>query len=500
MKTMSVAEVAAATGAVMSTAGAGKTAGAGSAAGADQWVTSAEFDTRKVQPGALFVALVGERVDGHDLIEIAAAAGAVAALVSDPAAASTSSIPVLTVTGGNDGVLAALAALATASVRGLPDLTVIGVTGSAGKTSTKDLIAALASAAGKTVYPPESFNNELGHPYTVLRADETTKFLVLELSARGPGHIAMLARVAPLRIGAVLNVGTAHVGEFGSVEGTAIAKGELVESLSEDGVAILNVDDFRVAAMADRTVARVLTFGTSEDAEVRAVDVQLDEMARPQFMLLTPQGSAEVSLAVSGVHQVSNALAAAAVGLEIGLSTTVIAEVLGRTGPASKWRMEITHRADGVTIVNDAYNANPESMKAALKALATIGEGKRTWAVLGEMADLGNLSQPAHEEIGRLVVRLGIDRLIAVGPAIRSLFLGAHLEGSWGGEAEHVQTLEDAVAILGEQLRPGDVVLVKASRSVGLERVALALLDPALAGSAGPAGPASAANPDGASA
>jgi len=462
MKAMTVAEVAAATGAVLQDQQESRAI-----------ITSVEFDTRRIAPGALYVALTGDRVDGHSYVDQAVAAGALAVLASRPV---ETTVPVLVVDGGNAGVLEALALLAQASVRGLPDLTVIGVTGSAGKTSTKDLVAALASTAGRTVFPPESFNNELGHPYTVLRADESTQYLVLELSARGPGHIAALARTAPPRIGAVLNVGTAHVGEFGSVEGTAKAKGELVEALPEDGVAVLNIDDFRVARMAERTAARVLTFGTAEEADVRAVDVRTDQLARPQFLLVTPQGSAQVELAVAGAHQVSNALAAAAIGLEIGLTPAAIAEVLGRTGPASKWRMEITERADGVTVVNDAYNANPESMKAALKALATIGEGRRTWAVLGEMAELGDLSQPAHDEIGRLVVRLGIDRLIAVGPAIRSLFLGAHLEGSWGGEAEHVTTIDEALTVLDNDLRPGDVVLVKASRSVGLERVALTLL------------------------
>ncbi len=474
MKAMKVAQVAAIVGAQMDVDQA--------AAGAQAVVTSVEFDTRKVRPGSLFLALPGERADGHDFAAAAARAGAVAVLGSQDIHAD---IPLLKMPA--DRVLDGLAGLAAVSVKeltALGNLTTIGITGSAGKTSTKDLVAAITSASGSTVAPPESFNNELGHPYTVLRADEDTRYLVLELSARGPGHIAALAKVAPPQIGVVLNVGSAHLGEFGSVEGIAVAKGELVEALTADGVAILNADDGRVAAMASRTNARVVTVGTNPMADIRAENIIEDAWARAGFTLVTAAGSAPVQLAVVGAHQVGNALAAAAVGLEIGLSLDQIAQILGDSGPASKWRMAITERADGVTIINDAYNANPESMKAALKSLATIGQGKRTWAVLGEMAELGPATQSAHDQIGRLVVRLGVDRLIAVGPAVRGLHLGAHLEGSWSGESEHVPDWESAVAILNEELSPGDVLLVKASRSVGLERVVSALLPAPTAGEA----------------
>nr|WP_240615860.1 UDP-N-acetylmuramoyl-tripeptide--D-alanyl-D-alanine ligase [Nakamurella deserti] len=453
--------------------------------GSEALVTSVEFDSRKVGPGTLFLALVGESVDGHRFAAAAQAAGAVAVLGSADVDAT---IPLLRV----PDPLAALAGLATVSARALiaDGLRVIGVTGSAGKTSTKDLLAAVAAAAGETIAPPESFNNELGHPYTVLRATEDTKYLVLELSARGVGHIAMLTTIAPPAIGVVLNVGTAHLGEFGSVDAIATAKGELVEALpdgADGGVAVLNADDGRVAAMSGRTLARVVTYGTSADADVRAEDIEEDDRARARFTLRTPEGDATVQLAVSGRHQVGNALAAAAVGLELGLSPARIAEVLAAAVPASKWRMEITDRPDGVTIINDAYNANPDSMKAALRALVSIGRGRRTWAVLGVMAELGDATREAHDEIGRLVVRLNVDRLLAVGPAVRPLHLGAHLEGSWGGESEHVPDLEDATAILLEELEPGDVVLVKGSRAAGLERIAAALVaaPPAQRGSDG---------------
>lgn len=470
MKPMTVDEVAAAVGLPP----------LGAAAGGAALVTAVEFDSRKVRPGTLFLALVGDHADGHRFAAAAEAAGAVAVLGTADIEAG---IPLLKV----PDALAALAGLATVSVRALiaDGLRIIGVTGSAGKTSTKDLIAAVAGAVGETVHPPESFNNELGHPYTVLRATPDTKFLVLELSARGTGHIAMLTTIAPPSIGVVLNVGTAHLGEFGSVDAIAVAKGELVEALpsgAAGGVAVLNADDGRVAAMSSRTRARVVSYGVSADADIRAEDITEDDRARAGFTLHTPAGSAVVQLAVAGRHQVGNALATAAVGIELGLSPARIAELLAAAAPASKWRMEITERPDGVTIINDAYNANPDSVKAALRALVTIGRGRRTWAVLGVMAELGDASREAHDEIGRLVVRLNVDRLLAVGPAVRPLHLGAHLEGSWGGESEHVPDLETAIAILLEELEPGDVVLVKGSRAAGLERVAAALTAPAPGG------------------
>ncbi len=471
MIAMTVAEIAAAIGvAVPST-------------GADVVITGVEFDTRRLGPGSMFVALQGERVDGHDFAGAAVDAGAVAVLGSRELPGLP--VPVLQV-GDADAVLTALSALARRSVGALVQrgLTVVGLTGSSGKTSTKDLIASVLRAGfgdHRVIAPPESFNNELGHPYTALRAVESTAFLVLELSARGPGHIAALAATAPLRIGAVLNVGTAHLGEFGSVEAIAQAKGELVEALpdaADGGIAILNADDSRVLAMAARTSAQVVTVGTVPQAQIRALDAGADGTARASFTLVTPEGTAPVRLSVVGAHQVSNALVAAAVGRAAGMSVAAVAAALSASTAASKWRMEITDRADGVTVINDSYNANPDSMRAALQALAVIGEHRHTWAVLGEMAELGDSAQQFHDQIGRLVVRLGVDRLIVVGQAARALHLGAHLEGSWGGESEIVDDIAAALKILSAELEPGDVVLVKASRSVGLDRVATALLEP----------------------
>ncbi|HVK20532.1 MAG TPA: UDP-N-acetylmuramoyl-tripeptide--D-alanyl-D-alanine ligase [Actinokineospora sp.] len=458
----------------------------------DEVVTgSVEFDSRAVTVGGLFVAMPGEKVDGHDFAAAAVESGAVGVLAARPVDAPAVIVPPVTdahtrsvaLTGDTDGsgaaVLAGLAALARAVVDRL-DVAVVGVTGSSGKTSTKDLIAQLLAPMGPTVAPPGSFNNELGHPWTVLRADEQTKHLVLELSARGPGHIAALCDVAPPRIGVVLNVGSAHLGEFGSRADIAKTKGELVEKLSANGVAVLNADDPLVAAMADRTDARVVLVGEAANAHVRAEKIELDDQARASFTMITPQGDAQVSLALHGAHHVGNALAAAAVALELGATPQDIADRLSGARRVSARRMEVTTRPDGVTVVNDSYNANPESVRAALKTLATMartGERRRSWAVLGVMGELGDSAVAAHDEIGRLAVRLDINRLVVVGDQARAMHQGAHLEGSWGEESVLVPDVDAAVALLRAELAPGDVVLVKASKAAALWRVADALLE-----------------------
>jgi UDP-N-acetylmuramoyl-tripeptide--D-alanyl-D-alanine ligase len=457
---------------------------------------SVEFDTRKLTPGGLFAALPGEKVDGHDFAAQAVESGAVAVLAAREVDAPAIVVPPLApgeahersvaLTGDKDGsgaaVLAALAKLARYVVRRLSEgtLTVVGVTGSSGKTSTKDVIAQLLEPLGPTVAPPGSFNNELGHPWTALRADAETRHLVLELSARGPGHIAHLAEIAPPKIGVVLNVGSAHVGEFGSREGIAKTKGELVEALPEDGVAVLNLDDPLVAAMASRTKARVVFVGETASAQVRAENITLDDEARASFRLVTPAGEADVKLPLHGEHHVGNALSAAAVALELGATPAEIAARLSALERRSARRMEVVTRPDGVTVLNDSFNANPESMRAGLKALAamTRESGRRSWAVLGVMGELGADAVTAHDEIGRLVVRLNIAKLVVIGPEAAAMHQGAHQEGSWGEESALVPDVEAAVALLHDQLRPGDVVLVKASKAAGLWRVAEALLEP----------------------
>jgi UDP-N-acetylmuramoyl-tripeptide--D-alanyl-D-alanine ligase len=426
------------------------------------------IDSRAVVPGSLFVALPGERADGHDYAVAAVRAGAVGVVATRPVG-----IPAVVV----DDTVLALGRLARAVLDQLPELTVVGLTGSSGKTTTKDLLAQLLPAVGSTVAPAGSFNNEIGLPLTALRCDAGTRYLVAEMGARGVGHIAALCAIAPPSIGLVLNVGAAHLGEFGSRQLIAAAKGELVEALPPDGVAVLNADDPLVAAMAERTCATVMTFGRSSSAEVRAADVVLDDAARPSFVLLTPEGRARVQLRGHGEHHVSNALGAAAVARAAGLDVGDIAARLSSATTQSRWRMEVIDRADGVTIVNDAYNANPDSVRAALQALVTMGKGRRTWAVLGEMRELGAAAEQEHADIGRLAVRLGIDRVMAVGPGAQAVYRASTDERSWSDAPLFVDDVDDAVAMLRADLQAGDVVLVKASRAAGLERVALSLLE-----------------------
>ncbi|MCW2608513.1 MAG: UDP-N-acetylmuramoyl-tripeptide--D-alanyl-D-alanine ligase [Frankiales bacterium] len=427
-------------------------------------------DSRLVGPGDLFVALPGERVDGHDHVQAAATAGAVAALVSREVPADC---PLLVV----PDTLVALQDLA-ATVYGQAQPLTVGVTGSSGKTSTKDLLGQVLSAFGETLFPEGSFNNELGLPLTALRRTATTQFAALEYSARGVGHIAFLCGIAQPDVAVVLNVGSAHLGEFGSVEAIAQAKGELVEAARL--AAVLNADDYRVLAMASRTEKPVTTFGTGPDADVRAEGLELDGDGRARFSLVTPLGAADVALSVVGEHQASNALAVAAALLgRVTDDVEQLAGLLSAATPLSRWRMEVRERADGVTVVNDAYNANPDSMRAALKTLAVMSRGKtrRTWAVLGPMAELGEDSRAAHMDLGRFLVRLDPTGLVVVGKDAGGIYAGAVLEGSWGGESVHVDDADEALALLRAQVQPGDVVLVKASRSAGLEKIAAALLE-----------------------
>jgi UDP-N-acetylmuramoyl-tripeptide--D-alanyl-D-alanine ligase len=467
----------------------------GTLAGADPSVlVTGEFviDSRRAVPGGMFVAVVGERVDGHSYGPVAMAAGAVAML-------GTRAVPAVPTVVVAD-VPAALAALARHVLSELPDAVIAGITGSSGKTSVKDLAAQLVERLGPTIAPAGSFNTEYGLPLTILRADADTRYLVLEMSARGIGHIAYLCDIAPPRYGVVLNVGHAHAGEFGGLDQVAIAKGELVEALPPDGTAILNADDPRVAAMTTRTRARTITFSTtpasvsnaqssplervdcaidrSAEADFRAVDVRLDGLGRARFTLVAPDGAVAVSLRLHGAHQVPNALAAAALAHSLGLGLADIADGLSNAVARSRWRMEVTERADGVVIINDAYNANPESVRAALDALhhlASSGSG-RAFAVLGYMAELGDTSRSAHLSVGEYAAKAAVTGLIAVGDEAAPILEGAREVTSWRGDAVAVPDGQAALAILRDWLKPGDVVLVKASRAASMESVAAELL------------------------
>jgi UDP-N-acetylmuramoyl-tripeptide--D-alanyl-D-alanine ligase len=424
------------------------------------------IDSRQARPGSLFAALPGTRADGHEFAAAAVAAGATAALVTRPVGA-----PAVLV----DDVPDALAALARAVVDRLPALTIAAITGSSGKTTTKDLAAQLIETLGPTVSPRNSYNNEIGHPLTVLRVTGETRYLVAEMSARGPGHIAALCRVSPPRLGVVLCVGHAHAGVFGSIDDVARAKAELPAALPASGVALLNADDPRVLAMAGQTAAPVVTFGRSPDADVRAAGVTVDEAGRPGFTLLTEAGQAPVRLRLHGEHNVGNALAAAALAGQLGLDLAAVAEGLSAATARSRWRMEVTTRPDGVTVINDAYNANPEALRAALSTVATMAGGGRALAVLGHMTELGAQEEQAHEQAGREAARAGLAGLIVVGEEATPILAGAKGDPSWRGELLQVPDVAAAVAAVDRLARPGDVVLVKASRAANLQRVALAL-------------------------
>ncbi|QGN57631.1 UDP-N-acetylmuramoyl-tripeptide--D-alanyl-D-alanine ligase [Nostocoides sp. HKS02] len=426
-------------------------------------------DSREAGAGGLYVARVGESLDGHQFIDAARDLGAVAAMTTR----DVDGVPCVVV----DDIQAGLATLARAVVDRHPDLVVIGITGSSGKTSTKDLLATVLSTAAPTVAPVGSLNSEVGVPLTVFRVTPQTRFLVVEMGARGIGHIAYLASIAPPSIGIELNVGTAHVGEFGSREAIGVAKAELVAALPEQGLAILNGDDPVVRSMAARTRARVQLVGTGVEADVRATDIDLDAAGRPRFTVHTPAGTASVSLPLHGEHHVGNALAVIAAALACGLPLADIVASLSTAVPVSRWRMEVTERPDGVTVVNDAYNANPDSMRAALKALVAMGHGRRTWAVLGSMLELGEDSTAEHDAVGRLAVRLNISRLVVVGEIARPMASGAQHEGSWGDEAVWVPDADAAQRLLEQELRPGDVVLFKSSRDAGLRWLGDKLVD-----------------------
>lgn len=467
-----------------------------------------EFDSRAVGPGGLFLALPGARSDGHDHAASAVAAGAVAVLAARPVGVPAILVPPVGAAdsragvlehdpdGSGAAVLAALAALAKAVAAELVagGLRIVGITGSSGKTSTKDLVKTVLEPLGEVVAPPGSFNNELGHPWTVLRATRDTDYLILEMSARHPGNIAALAEIARPAIGVVLNVGTAHLGEFGSREAIARTKSELPQSVPDSGVVILNVDDPAVAAMAEKTAARVVRVSRAGPGDVWADHVSLDELARPRFTLRADGAQAEIHLGVYGDHQVTNALCAAAVALECGAGLEQVAAALADSGPVSRHRMHVVTRADGVTVIDDAYNANPDSMRAGLQALAWIahvpqegrgaGGRRRSWAVLGEMAELGEDAIAEHDRVGRLAVRLDVSRLVVVGSgrSMSAMHHGAVLEGgrgSWGtGGDRGAVTVPDgdaALALLRAEVRPGDVILVKASNAAGLGALADAL-------------------------
>lgn len=447
------------------------------------------IDSRRATAGSLFVALPGERVDGHDYLDDAAAAGATAAITSG----QIDGVPVVQLaTVDAQRGLTALARSLHAEARA-GGLRTVAITGSSGKTSTKDLLAQVLAVAGPTVSPVGSFNNELGTPLTVCQIDDQTAFLVSEMGARSRGDIAHLCSIVVPSAAIVLNVGTAHLGEFGSQEAIAAAKGEIVEALDEAGWAILNADDPLVDAMASRTRARIARFTLSDqpvEAEivVRAVDLVADDLDRFGFTLIATgtDGStqqARVQLRVLGAHQVIDAAAAAAAGFALGLPLDQIAAALNQATNRSAWRMELHELPSGAAIINDAYNANPDSMAAALRSLAAIGQRRRaahpqsrTIAVLGDMLELGPDADAHHRQVGELAARLGISELIAIGE-----FAAEVVDGTIGaGGRGRVVNAEEAAESI--ELAPTDVALVKASRGLELNKLVDQLVGKEVAG------------------
>ena len=416
------------------------------------------FDSRLATPGCFFLALKGDNTDGHEFAADAYRNGAMFSLTSHRIDG-----PCIVVA----DVLEALSILATFVRKRLDKLVVIGITGSQGKTSTKDLLTHMLGAVGPTVAPVGSFNNDLGLPITLLECDDRTRFCILEMGARHMGDIARLCEIAKPNIGVVLTVGTAHIGEFGSRELIAQTKGELIASLDKDGIAILGTYDEFTPKMASLHQGQVILFGEKADIQVRAADVEMRE-GRPHFDLVTPAGRDAVGMRAVGAHQVANALAVAAVGTALALPLELIASSLSTAEISSKWRMELHESAD-LLIINDAYNANPESMSAAMRALVLFAQerGGSAWAFVGKMNELGQTQAPQSAAIGALAVELGIDHLVEINAPEYGEPVGAMV-------IHQRPTIESALDLV-DYFAPGDVVLVKASRSQGFEVLAESL-------------------------
>ncbi|GAA4381997.1 UDP-N-acetylmuramoyl-tripeptide--D-alanyl-D-alanine ligase [Agromyces bauzanensis] len=425
-------------------------------------------DSREIGPGDVFFAKRGEFDDGHRFAPAAAEQGAALLVVERPVDLAVPQV----VVGDTVDALGALATEVVGRVRARGRLRIVGVTGSNGKTTTKNLLRAVLERVGPTVAARKSFNNEVGAPITMLELSHDTQFLVAEMGASAVGEIARLVRMARPDVGIVLKVGLAHAGEFGGIEQTVRAKSEMVTDLLETDVAVLNADDPRVVSMAGLTKARVVWFGLAGVAEVRATHLAVHARGT-DFTVTIPGGeSARVHFGVLGEHHVMNALAAIAASVELGVPLPAIVGALESLTLAERWRMQVMGGRDGITVINDAYNASPDSMSAALKTLAQVqAPGTRTIAVLGEMSELGEFSGEEHDRIGLLAVRLGISQLVVVGSGARRLHISAVNEGSWDGESAFVETADEAFDLVVATARPGDTVLVKSSNSAGLRHL-----------------------------
>lgn len=423
--------------------------------------TGFKFDSREVKAGDVFLALLGEHADGHSFVDQALQQGAVLSIVSKPVAGPHILVP---------DVVIAIGKLAKFVRDSLPELKVIGITGSQGKTTTKDMLHTVLSSKGETIAAQGSFNNDLGVPLTLLRAKPTTRFCIVEMGARHGGDISALAKIANPDVGAVLKVGNAHLGEFGSRENIAKAKGELINSLNPGAFAVLGTYDEYTPKMSFVSGVQKLTFGESHDCDVRAADIEF-RGGFAHFDLVTPGGREPVALRVMGLHQIPNALAAAGISHVLNIPTQSIASALSEHEASSKWRME-THDLNGVLIINDSYNANPESMEAALRTLVLLTQerGGRSWAFLGSMHELGPDAAQMHKKIGQLVGELGIDQLVAISNLdYLDGLTESQTQTHYFGSVAEANTLQSA-------FEAGDVVLIKASRAEHLEELANAFI------------------------
>lgn len=434
--------------------------------GEDTLVSEVATDSRDVRPGALFVALPGERTDGGRFVPEAFERGAAGVVVRDGLSVEG---PAVCVRSTNEALL-----LLAEDERRRMDATVVGVTGANGKTSVKDMTAAILGTGLSTYASPRSFNNEVGLPMTLLGAPPDAEVVVAEMGARRAGDVALLCRIARPDIVIVTNVGVAHLEVFGSWERIVEASAEPVDAMGAEGVAVLNADDPVVVGYAARCAGKVVTFGLSRGAGVRAEDVTLDAGGRASFRLTSDDVMIPVTLSVPGEHMVSDALAAAAVALTMGIAETSIASAL-KAASISPWRMETFTTSRGIRVVNDAYNANPESMAAALRAARWMAGDGRLIAVLGTMAELGPITTAEHERMGALAARLRVDRLITVGEAARTIATTGLQEGIERDDVVVCDTAAEALETLRHDAEPGDLVLLKGSRVVGLETLAEAL-------------------------
>ena len=438
-------------------------------------VSGISIDSRSCSHGVLFAAIVGERVDGHDYVGQAVSNGASALLTSKQVEGPQVIVP--NSPDALDPVIHAIAKISSHVRTLMRGVEVIGITGSSGKTSTKDMIGQVLSHAATTHAPSGSQNNELGLPLTLLSAPRDVKYLVAEMGMRGLGHITYLCELAKPTIGVITNVGRAHIGEVGSIDGIAKAKSELVKAIHPAGVVVLNADDERVVAMRELTEATVFTYGFSSKADVRAENLHLTAYGSYNFDLVYRGEQIPASIPMLGEHNVLNALAAAAVGIAVGMEVTDIARALTTLKQMSKWRMEVHQLPGNITIINDAYNANPESMTAALETLIAIPAMGKTFSILGKMHELGNDSDAIHAQIAKLASDLGVTQVLAVGDeakayGLENLTTDAKASASKSQKSVWLPDFDSTCDYIVNEVNSGDILLFKASRAEQFEVLA----------------------------